>query len=420
MKKWIGMRIFLAVCLMAGLVVSPLLGEKAYAAETTVQGTVAAGTTADLLMLSTKDGKMEIKIDGSTDVSEARILLPETKLSVSISHGSDGYWHAVKITYNGPVTGVTIDSSTTSTVTGTISDKTTGDVLFVNTPQGEMQIKYDQTTNISGCSVLVANKKYTITCARGSDAYMHATVITDASSSSTGSNSGSAVFVNGTVGKNTTDSLLYLSTKDGMMEIKVDAGADTTGGKWKKEGTKLTVYFYRGSDAYIHANKVVEGTTVMPASSNAPAATNSFTGTVANNTTENVLFLSTKDGVMEFKIDNNANTMNGMIHTPGNKLTVSAYYGGADGYWHASATTGVKDSCTANINNSSTVNVSGTVSSRSTEKILYLDTKEGTMEIKMDSVRSLNNCKVLITGKKVTVSCAIGSDEYWHAYDITA
>ena len=326
----------------------------------------------------------------------------------------------MKITYNGPVTGVTIDSSTTSTVTGTISDKTTGDVLFVNTPQGEMQIKYDQTTNIRGCSVLVANKKYTITCARGSDAYMHATVITDASSSSTGSNSGSAVFVNGTVGKNTTDSLLYLSTKDGMMEIKVDAGADTTGGKWKKEGTKLTVYFYRGSDAYIHANKVVEGTTVMPASSNAPAATNSFTGTVANNTTENVLFLSTKDGVMEFKIDNNANTMNGMIHTPGNKLTVSAYYGGADGYWHASATTGVKDSCTANINNSSTVNVSGTVSSRSTEKILYLDTKEGTMEIKMDSVRSLNNCKVLITGKKVTVSCAIGSDEYWHAYDITA
>ncbi len=418
MRKWMGMRICLAVCLMVGLMVSPLLGANAYAAETTVQGTVATGTTSDMLMLSTKDGKMEIKIDSSTDVSEARILLPETKLSVSISHGSDGYWHAVKIAYNGAVAGVTIDNSKTSTVTGTINDKTTGDVLFVDTQQGEMQIKYDQSTNISGCSVLVANKKYTITCARGSDAYMHAISIADATASSNSSTTGNATFVNGTVGKKTNDSLLYLSTKEGEMEIKVDAGADTTGGKWKKEGTKLTVYFYRGSDAYIHANKIIEGTTVMPNSSN--SATNTFTGTVANNTTESVLFLSTKDGVMEFKIDSNANTLNGMIHTPGNKLTVSAYYGGADGYWHACATTGVKDSCTANINNSSTINVTGNVSSRSTEKMLYLDTKEGTMEIKLDSVKSLNNCKVLLANKKITVSCAIGSDEYWHAMDITA
>lgn len=418
MRKWIGMRICLAVCLIVGLMISLLPGANAYAAETTVQGTVATGTTSDMLMLSTKDGKMEIKIDSSTDVSEARILLPETKLSVSISHGSDGYWHAVKITYNGAVAGVTIDNSKTSTVTGTISDKTTGDVLFVDTQQGEMQIKYDQSTNISGCSVLVANKKYTITCARGSDAYMHAISIADATASSNSSTTGNATFVNGTVGKKTNDSLLYLSTKDGEMEVKVDAGADMTGGKWKKEGTKLTVYFYRGSDAYIHANKIIEGTTVMPNSSN--AATNTFTGTVANNTTESVLFLSTKDGVMEFKIDSNANTLNGMIHTPGNKLTVSAYYGGSDGYWHASATTGVKDSCTANINNSSTINVTGNVSSRSTEKMLYLDTKDGTMEIKLDSVRSLNNCKVLLANKKITVSCAIGSDEYWHAMDITA
>ena len=418
MRKWMGMRICLAVCLIVGLMVSPLLGANAYAAETTVQGTVATGTTSDMLMLSTKDGKMEIKIDSSTDVSQARILLPETKLSVSISHGSDGYWHAVKIAYNGAVAGVTIDNSKTSTVTGTINDKTTGDVLFVDTQQGEMQIKYDQSTNISGCSVLVANKKYTITCARGSDAYMHAISITDATASSNSSAAGNATFVNGTVGKKTNDSLLYLSTKDGEMEVKVDAGADMTGGKWKKEGTKLTVYFYRGSDAYIHANKIIEGTTVMPNSAN--SATNTFTGTVANNTTESVLFLSTKDGVMEFKIDSNANTLNGMIHTPGNKLTVSAYYGGSDGYWHACATTGVKDSCTANINNSSTINVTGNVSSRSTEKMLYLDTKDGTMEIKLDSVKSLNNCKVLLANKKITVSCAIGSDEYWHAMDITA
>lgn len=414
MKKSLGIRLAVMFCLLMAFVVSPFGKMTVSAAETaTVQGTVLTGTTSDLLLLSTTDGKMEIKIDSGTDMSEAKILLPETKLTAVLSHGSDGYWHATKLTYNGKQVGVTIDSSKTSNVTGTINDKTTGDVLFVDTAQGEMQIKYDQNTNISGCTMLVSGKKYNITCARGSDAYMHATVITDVAAGSTGK----AVFVNGKVDKRTTDSILFLSTNEGVMEIKVDAGADTTGGKWKKEGTKLTVYFYRGNDAYLHASKVVEGTTVMPDSTS--KATNSFTGTVASNTTESVLFLSTTDGVMEFKIDSDANTLNGMIHVSGNKLTVSAYHGN-DGYWHATAITGVKDSCTAKLNESSKVNVSGTVSGRSTEKILFLETKEGTMEIKLDGVKSLNNVKVLIKGKKISVACVIGSDEYWHAMDITA
>ena len=83
MKKWTGWRSCLAVCLASAMLLAPLLQTEVYAAETAnVQGTVASGTTAELLMLSTKDGKMEIKIDSTTDVSEARILLPETKLSL--------------------------------------------------------------------------------------------------------------------------------------------------------------------------------------------------------------------------------------------------------------------------------------------------------------------------------------------------
>ena len=51
MKKWMGWKICLAVCLIAGLVITPLFGPEVYAAETTtVQGTVASGTTAELLM----------------------------------------------------------------------------------------------------------------------------------------------------------------------------------------------------------------------------------------------------------------------------------------------------------------------------------------------------------------------------------
>ena len=422
MKKWTGWRSCLAVCLAAAMMLAPLLQTEVYAAETAnVQGTVASGTTAELLMLSTEDGKMEIKIDSSTDVSEARILLPETKLSVAISHGSDGYWHATKITYNGAAVGITIDTSKTSTVTGTISDKTNGDVLYVDTVQGEMQIKYDQTTNINGCSVLVANKKYNITCARGSDAYMHAISIADASNTQNNSSSSmGGTYVNGTVSSKTTSDVLSLDTKDGTMEFKIDGNADTTNGKWKTTGTKLTVWFYRGNDAYLHASRVAEGTTTGGNNSNTTGTvTNTFTGTVSGKTTESVLFLDTKDGTMEFKIDSNANTINGLVAVAGNKMTVGGYNGN-DGYWHASTLTGERGSSSASVNTSATITVSGTVSGKSTEKVLFLDTNGGTMELKLDALRSVNNCKVLVVGKKLTVTCGSGNDEYWHALDITA
>lgn len=422
MKKLTGWRSCLAMCLASAMLLAPLLQTEVYAAETAnVQGTVASGTTAELLMLSTKDGKMEIKIDSSTDVSEARILLPETKLSVAISHGSDGYWHATKITYNGAAVGITIDTSKTSTITGTISDKTNGDVLYVDTAQGEMQIKYDQTTNINGCSVLVANRKYNITCARGSDAYMHAISIADASNTQNNSSSSiGGTYVNGTVSGKTTSDVLFLDTKDGTMEFKVDGNADTTNGKWKTTGTKLTVWFYRGGDAYLHANRVAEGTTTGGNNSNTTGTvTNTFTGTVSGKTTESVLFLDTKDGTMEFKIDSNANTINGLVTVAGNRMTVGGYNGN-DGYWHASTLTGERGSSSASVNTSATITVTGTVSGKSTEKVLFLDTNGGTMELKLDALRSVNNCKVFVVGKKLTVTCGSGNDEYWHALDITA
>lgn len=345
MKKWVKGKITLMLCMAAVLFLTPVMQTRVYAAETVVQGTVASGTTSGLLLLTTKDGKMEIKMDSNTDVSEARILLPGTKLSVTISYGSDAYWHAVKLSSKGQTNTVTVDNGKTSTVTGTINEKTTGDVLHVDTPQGEMEIKYDGTTNIQ-CSVLVANKNYTISCARGSDAYMHALTISDAPTQSS----------------------------------------------------------------------TTANTQVTKSSGN--TATNNFTGTIASNTTESVLYLSTRDGVMEFKIDSDADTSNGFVNVSGNRMTVGAYHG-SDGYWHAVSTTGDKESSSASINTGSTITVSGTVAGKSTEKKLYLDTNGGTMELKLDAVRSRNNFKVLTVGKKITVTCGYGSDEYWHALDIT-
>lgn len=178
---------YMALSLVVGMLITLGSSLQAQARETaTVQGTVQAGTTSELLLLSTNEGKMEIKLDSETDTSGCKVLLPGKKISVSVVHGSDEYLHAVKITSDTQTASLTIDTSSSATVTGTIGEKTSGDVLYVKTAQGEMQIKLDATTNMSGCSVLVVDKSYNITCARGSDAYMHAISISDSESGTTG------------------------------------------------------------------------------------------------------------------------------------------------------------------------------------------------------------------------------------------
>lgn len=330
---------------------------KAQAAEViaTVQGSVSSETTSDLLYLSTNEGKMQIKLDSGTDTSGCKILLPDTKISVSVSHGNDGYLHAVKITSDTQITGVTVDTSASSVVTGSIDKKTKADLLYVKTAQGDMQIKLDTTTDMSGCSVLIVGKSYQITCARGSDAYMHAVRISDAAAPTANDTAAAAA------------------------STLTPAPAD-------------------------------------PA--NVKTAEGSVSGKVSKNTKENLLYLSTSGGEMQFVIDNNTDTRQGMVLTKDNKLTVS-YYRGSDAYLHAVSITGVKnDPEEVKIDTSSPATVTGTVGSKSTQNILYLDTPQGMMELKLDALSVVTNCKVLTSGKKLTVICAYGSDAYMHAIGI--
>lgn len=353
-------RMGLAFCLVLSMMLSvSSLTVHAEEVIATVQGKVLSGTTDQLLKLSTQDGNMEIKLDSGTDTSNCKILLPDTKIKVSVSHGSDGYLHAVIITKETQTPGVTLDSST-STVTGTIGQKTKGDILYLNTDAGEMEIKLDTTTDMSGCSVLVADKYYSITCARGSDAYMHAVSIADA-----------------------------------VKPTTLPASAAT-------------------------ATTVGTGLTPAPAdASEAKTASGSVTGTVGEKTTETLLYLNTNEGEMQFVIESNTDTRRGMIFTKGNKLAVSFYHG-SDGYLHAVNVVGVKGSTVeSSLDTSSPATVTGTVNSKSTEDVLYLDTKYGLMELKLDSVQSVTNCKALISGKKLTVTCARGSDAYMHVLTIS-
>ena len=173
----------MAFCLMTSMVSA--IGIEAAAAETaTVTGTVRSGTTADLLLLSTREGNMEIKLDSSTDTSGCKFLLPGNQISVTVTHGSDEYLHATKLSGSTTVTSVTVDTSNISNVSGSVSEQTKDGLLVLKTAQGEMEIKLDTSTDMSGCRVLVAGKTYSVAVARGSDAYMHAVSISDSASTS--------------------------------------------------------------------------------------------------------------------------------------------------------------------------------------------------------------------------------------------
>lgn len=354
MKKNRMARLCAAICAAFGLFLLPAAGVsmEVQAAEIigTVQGKVMEGTTSSMLYLNTSDGKMEIKIDGETNASGCKVLLPKKVISVSVSHGSDGYLHAVKISESQVDASISLNMDSVATVTGTLNKKTTADVLHLDTVHGEMELKLDATTDMSGCSLLVVSGNYTVRCVRGSDAYMHAVSISDS-----------------------------------------------------------------GSIPSYSASAQAEQSAVT----NVSGTTRTVTGTVTDSTEESKIYLSTAEGLYIFKIDDNTDTSRGRVATPDNKLMVT-FYRGSDDYQHAATVVGVKDSSTATVDTSSLSTVTGTVKSKSNENMLYLNTAQGVMELKLDKLESLNGCKILTHGKKVSVTCARGSDAYMHATSITA
>ncbi len=329
----------LSILLVCVLAIFSMLYIRSDAADTyTVNGTVDSATTSSYLYLNTAQGKMVIAIDSDTDLSGCKMLLPDKKVTVECHHGSDAYLHASKIYQTTAV----VDSSNSSTVFGTVTSKTTDDVIFLSTSSGTMEIKVDSSTDMTSCHVITVGQKIYITTARGSDAYMHAVAIRDAASSN-GTNSDTATIngitmpnLTGTVGDKTTSSLLYFSTSGGMMLIKYDSNTDYSGCLTLIPGQSITVACYGGSDSYMHAARIVN---------------NEIAG-----------------------------------------------YSQAGSY-------------------SSTVSYKGKVSSSTTLNTLYLSTEGGTVQIKLDATTSLSSVP-LIVGETVTVTCGLGSDETWHAIDI--
>ena len=229
--------IYLSVILLLSCVVIGLgrFPARAVASETTYSGTVSDKTTADKLYLSTSGGTVEIKLDGNTEIVNARFLLPGNSVTANCYTGSDEYWHASRITGNSSVGKVAVDTSNKATVKGTIAKGTTEEMLYLVVDNGTMEIKIDESTDVDGIKCFIIGKTIEAEVARGSDSYMHAISISDiAGASTTTASSGGVVStgagtgITGTVEKGTTTSLLYLGTSGGTMQIVLDLSTDAS------------------------------------------------------------------------------------------------------------------------------------------------------------------------------------------------
>jgi len=327
--------IMTSVVVMAGAFAFPVVTE---AADITFTGKIDDRTTADKLYLSTSGGIVEIKVDDSTDNSEAKFFFPGTKVTVTCgSVGSDGYWHASSIKSEVKPGKAEVDSSKKSTVKGKIAKGTTKEKIFLKVNDGTMEIKLDNETDLSGVKCIMVGRNVEIVCARGSDAYMHALSVSDKSSNALSSENvakyGSGV--SGTISGNTTSNKIILKTSEGKMEFIVDNNTDATEGRVLMPKTKATVYFYRGNDAWNHVSKIVnesdEASYTVSLDQNSKAT---VTGRIKSKTNEGTLYLSTNGQTMEIRLD--ANTQyNNIPYLLEDKRIVVTLACGSDGYNHA-------------------------------------------------------------------------------------
>ncbi|MBO4905264.1 MAG: hypothetical protein J5367_08585 [Lachnospiraceae bacterium] len=315
--------------------------------DTTISGSVATGSTASILKVDTREGTYEIKIDSSTQFSGGKVLLPGKNVTVSLRHGDDAYLHAVSIKAGG-AGGVVIDNDTTKEISGKIKDVSSKDSLYIETSDGDQMIKFDDNADLSGITYLIAGNSYVFKIAKANDSNWYALAISDSYSSSYGNSvttssysytdsatlSGETYTCTGTVTSSTKPTVLYLNCSDGERQLKIDASTDTSRGYIQLPGTKLTVTYRYGSDAYWHAVSI-EGPTAK--SSGASVKSDNPTtvvGTVSSKTTADKLYLDVSNGEMEIKLDSLSNLDGVKALTQGMKITVKIGYG-SDAYWHA-------------------------------------------------------------------------------------
>jgi hypothetical protein len=236
-------------------------------------------------------------------------------------------------------------------------------------------------------------------------------------------NTSSTATVTGTAATGTADDILYLSTTGGIMQIKIDSNTDLGSCSSIVVGKSLVVVCARGSDAYMHAVKISDGTVTSGVGASTATVNGvsvvTLPGTVASGTTSSLLYFATSGGTMQIVMDISTDDSACRALVPGQAITVACYRG-ADAYMHAARITdsSIDRSSTVTLASQS-VTVSGTVASGTTSNLLYLSTSGGVMQIKMDGRTNMNGSGAMILGQTVSVTCVGASDSYLHATSIT-
>ena len=309
------------------------------------------------------------------------------------------------------------------TITGTVCDSTTSDVLYLDTSGGTMQIKLDANTDTSEAKFLLPGN--TLTCAiyTAPDEYWHASKITGNKSSGKATvDTSNKATVKGTIAKGTSEEMLYLVISNGTMHIKLDPETDISGCKYLIIGRTISVVCARGSDAYMHAITITDAGNSGTSSSAAVGTVsgNGVTGTIDKGTTTSLLRLATSGGTMEFVMDLASDISGCRAMVPGQSATVY-FYRGDDAWNHVSriVNNSSKITDTATLDQNSKVTVTGTIANNTDEGTIYLVTDGGVMQIKVDASTVFTKCPILLTEKKAEITCMRGSDEYYHAVTVS-
>ncbi len=312
------------------------------------------------------------------------------------------------------------------TYSGTVTDQTTSDMLYLKTSGGTIQIKLDSSTETENAKFLLPGNSLTAKCYTGSDEYWHASKLTGSSSAGkVNVDSSNKSTVKGTIAKGTSEELLYLVTNAGTMQIKLDTDTDVSGVKYMIIGKSVQVVCARGSDAYMHALSIsdVGGSSGSSTSglTVSGSSVSGVSGTVEKGTTSSLLCLSTSGGTMQIVLDLGTDASGCRVLIPGQSVTVN-FYRGSDAWNHSSKIVNNSSSAASvvSLDGNSRVTVSGKVSGDTTENTLFLSTSGGDMQIRLDSNTNFSRCPVLLLDKSVQVVAERGSDEYYHAVEVIA
>ncbi len=222
--------------------------------------------------------------------------------------------------------------------------------------------------------------------------------------------------IKGEVVNGTTADKLYLKASDGTWQIKLDSNTDFSESRVLITGNQVTANITRGSDGFFHATKLIQAEKVNGATTQTNITF--VQGTVASETTPNLLYLSTSGGTMIFRMDTATDMSEIGVLTQGKNVGVK-FTRGNDGYNHADKITGPQTLLqTQNVkgpNGQDTTMVNGTVEAESVSDKMFLKTPQGVMQIKIDSNTNTSGSKVIAANSTVIAYVYRGDDAYMHA-----